>query len=387
MPAGGDPPLGGMNARDFLSRHWQKAPLLIRQGLPGYTGPVTPDELAGLACEDGVASRIVLERGGSTPWEVRYGPFTSEDFQALPPEDWTLLVQGVDRWVPEAARLLERFDFVPAWRLDDVMVSYAPAGGSVGPHLDAYDVFLIQGHGRRRWQIGSLDGDRKLLPALELRILADFQPEAEWILEPGDVLYLPPGVPHHGVALEPCQTVSVGFRAPSRRDALVAYAEHLAAKLPEDELYADPDLQVAEAWGEITPAAVRALTEGIEALWHTNDVAGWFGRYVTEGADPEPPPALDPRLSTDDFLARFEQVRVMHRNDAVRFAHLRARDAVILFVDGNAHTLPPGLLDPVTRVTGNRELHYHELQPWLGDGSLKELLAGLVNDGYLFLDR
>src|SRR5207302_460364 len=142
-----DPLLGGLSAAEFLARHWQKTPLLIRQAIPGWTSPITPDELAGLACEEGVESRLVTRRRGK--WAMRHGPFEESDFAKLPAEDWSLLVQGVDLWEPAVAALRDRFRFVPDWRLDDVMVSYAPPGGGVGAHVDQYDVFLLQGLGRR----------------------------------------------------------------------------------------------------------------------------------------------------------------------------------------------------------------------------------------------
>lgn len=146
--------LGGLSAETFLREYWQRKPLLIRQAFPGFETPLSPDELAGLALEDEIESRIVLEHGAH-PWELRRGPFTEEDFRTLPERDWTLLVQSVDQFVPEVGELLKAFRFLPSWRLDDIMISYAAPGGSVGPHYDNYDVFLLQGHGRRRWKLGA----------------------------------------------------------------------------------------------------------------------------------------------------------------------------------------------------------------------------------------
>ena len=195
--------LGQLDTRSFLELHWQKRPLLVRGALPGIDPGLNAEELAGLACEDGVDSRLVLERDGRHPWDVRFGPFSRQDFASLPATHWTLLVQEVDRLLPGVAALLEHFRFVPNWRIDDVMVSYAAPGGSVGPHVDNYDVFLIQAAGHRKWSLGAgpLPDPAPCLPDLGLEILESFEPAASWELEPGDMLYLPPRLAHHGVCL------------------------------------------------------------------------------------------------------------------------------------------------------------------------------------------
>ena len=199
--------LGQTSASEFLQQYWQKRPLLIRDALPEYESPISQDELAGLSLETEVASRIVEESGADGPWSVQHGPFEEDDFQDMPEKDWTLLVQGVDLWVPEVKELLKRFDFLPAWRLDDIMISYACEGGSVGPHFDQYDVFLLQVEGQRCWQVGEECGaGTPLLEGAELQIIEDFQPVQEWVLNPGDMLYLPPGVGHWGVAESECLT-------------------------------------------------------------------------------------------------------------------------------------------------------------------------------------
>ena len=201
--------LGDLSADAFLQRYWQQKPLLIRHALANYRSPISGDELAGLALESEVESRLVESQGGD--WTLKHGPFTEEDFLGLPEEDWTLLVQGVDLWVPEVQALLSQFAFLPPWRLDDVMVSFACPGGSVGPHFDQYDVFLLQVEGQRRWQIGAAcSSETPMRDDSPLRILKEFEAEEEWVLEPGDMLYLPPGVAHWGVAETECLTFSIG---------------------------------------------------------------------------------------------------------------------------------------------------------------------------------
>ena len=202
------PPLG-MPPEQFLRDYWQKRPLLIRNAFPGFESPIQPEDLAGLACEDGVLARIVQHDRASDGWKVSHGPFPEEMFPGMPHQDWTLLVQDVDKWDADIAALLPHFSFLPRWRIDDVMVSFAAPGGSVGAHIDQYDVFLLQAHGHRRWQIDARPNPPLgYRPDVELRLLQQFDPSHDWVLGPGDMLYLPPGVPHHGVAEDACLTFS-----------------------------------------------------------------------------------------------------------------------------------------------------------------------------------
>lgn len=252
---------------EFLSRYWQKQPLLMRQAATGLAHP-DPELLAGLTLEEQVESRLVTG-SGQGPWNLQHGPFTEQDFQVLPRENWTLLVQSVDHFLTEVSLLLDHFDFLPGWRLEDIMISYAARGGSVGPHFDRYDVFLVQAHGRRRWQIGPrCDHDTPLQPNDQLRLLAEMPVEEEHVLEPGDVLYLPPGIAHWGIAEDSdCVTWSVGFRAPSPTDVLDRLADSMQETARQD-LYADPGRQPptdvstlgTDDMEDLVRQAVQALT-------------------------------------------------------------------------------------------------------------------------------
>ena len=279
------PLLGGLSPAEFLRDYWQKRPLLIRGAVPGFRSPLAPEELAGLACEEGVAARIVLEKDGHTPWEVRYAPFEEEDFTTLPASHWTVLVTDVEKHVPELREVIEPFRFIPDWRIDDLMISYAAPEGSVGPHVDAYDVFLLQGWGRRRWQIATRPvSPEDFVPGLELRILREFTPEQEWVLEPGDMLYLPPGLAHHGVAVDACMTYSVGFRAPSHRELLTDLLEDRLEAIDPHARYGDPDLSPQADPAAIGPEAL-AKVRAILAQYLTlddDDLAPWLGRYLTD---------------------------------------------------------------------------------------------------------
>ena len=278
--------LGDISAQDFLQQYWQQKPLMVRQALTGYVSPISPDELAGLALEPEVESRLV--EGKSRDWSLRHGPFTEQDFLQLPEQDWTLLVQAVDLWVPKVQQLLERFDFLPPWRLDDVMVSFACPGGSVGPHFDQYDVFLLQVEGTRRWQIGGhCDGNTPLKADCPMRVLESFSSQQEWLLEPGDMLYLPPGIAHWGVAESECLTYSIGFRSPSIADLLGDLAVELMAQ-GYDAHYRDPAMSKSLAGPDIAQAFVAQAKQQLWQAIDNDDLIGdWFARFMTAPKYPE----------------------------------------------------------------------------------------------------
>jgi 50S ribosomal protein L16 3-hydroxylase len=332
--------LGGLSPTTFLRRHWQKQPLLIRNAFPGFESFITRKQLFALACRADVQARLVREKGGRYPWQVSHGPFRPSMLKKLPKRHWSLLVQHVNLLVPEAAELLRRFFFVPNWRVDDLMVSCAPAGGSVGAHLDSYDVFLLQAAGLRRWAINHADYDESdFKEGLDLRILANFRADEEYLVGPGDMLYLPPGVAHHGVALEDCLTFSIGFRAPSRLEAAGRFLDELPQE--QDMRYCDPGLEPQRHPGEITQqarAAVRALIRDTTA--RDRDIDLWFGRHVTalpEGMEPAP---LRRPLSERNFTTRLSRSRRLRLATAARAAFTRIGGRIVLFVNGRAHQLP-----------------------------------------------
>ncbi|MGJ8619107.1 MAG: JmjC domain-containing protein [Methylophilaceae bacterium] len=273
--------LNNLMPSQFLAEYWQKKPLLIRQAIPNFDGLLTPNELAGLACEEDVQSRIVKEQQGR--WLVDQGPFDEAVFTSLPHKNWSLLVQSVNHHLPEADDLLSAFNFIPHVRLDDLMVSYAPTGGSVGPHVDAYDVFLLQGSGKRRWKINT-HPNLSLIENAPLAILKHFETEQEWVLEPGDMLYLPPNVAHHGIAEDDaCMTYSIGFRTPKTQELTHAFLEYLQDTLQVSGLYEDPDLKLQAHPSEISTSMVKKVETMLQKLtWDTDLVADFLGRYMSE---------------------------------------------------------------------------------------------------------
>lgn len=281
------PLLGGLSARTFMRRHWQRKPLLIRQAIPGFQAPLDRAALFDLAGQLHVQSRLVVggESGRADGWKLRHGPFTRRALPALKTPGWTLLVQGVDLLAEPVHALLNRFRFVPDARLDDVMVSYASPGGGVGAHFDSYDVFLLQAHGRRRWHIGR-QKDLRLQEDVPLKILRHFEPEQSHDLEPGDMLYLPPRYAHDGVALDECMTYSIGFKAPSSGDLAGELLQRLAQDAPDElgsALYRDPKQDAVQTPAAIPDALAQFARQALErALRDPLVLARNLGEHLTE---------------------------------------------------------------------------------------------------------
>ncbi|WP_144964475.1 cupin domain-containing protein [Pseudomonas sp. DE0010] len=374
--------LGGITAREFMRDYWQKKPLLVRQAFPDFISPIDPDELAGLALEDEVESRIVLEHGAH-PWEMRRGPFNEDTFAELPEQDWTLLVQAVDQFVPEVAELLENFRFLPSWRIDDVMISFAAPGGSVGPHFDNYDVFLLQGHGQRNWKIGQMcDSDSALLEHSDLRILADFEQSGEWTLEPGDMLYLPPRLAHYGVAVDDCLTYSVGFRAPSAAEVLTHFTDFLGQFLPDEERYSDADAQPVSDPHQIQHDALDRLKALLDKHMGDKDLLlTWFGQFMTEPRYPEQ--IVGEELSEQELLNALQQGAILIRNPSARMAWSEFESDLLLFASGRSCPLPGKLRDLLKLVCVADALHIENLGQWLQDEDAVMLIQQLVKQGSL----
>ncbi|HWS78733.1 MAG TPA: cupin domain-containing protein [Thermomonas sp.] len=333
----------GMTPAKFLREYWQKQPLLIRNAFPGFLSPVQPEDLAGLACEDGVLARLIEHDKADDAWRVRHGPFAETDFPGLPDHDWTLLVQDMDKWDVDIRALLDHFRFLPRWRIDDVMISFAATGGSVGAHIDQYDVFLLQAQGRRHWQIDTrANPPLGFRPDVELKLLREFNPTHDWVLEPGDMLYLPPGVPHHGVAVDHCLTFSVGMRAPSAAELLGDFVDTLAAEAPEDLRFRDPDLVPPKDPNEIDATAMARVVEALNLL-RMNDadaLGDWFGGFITtyrSAVEPAADESARPRIEVEWDLAHGASLQ---RHPWSRMAWRKASKAARLFAGGRALQMP-----------------------------------------------
>jgi len=376
--------LGGLSPEAFLRDYWQKKPLLIRQALPGFHSHLSGDELAGLSLEPEVESRLVIEKHYERPWQVVHGPQEEAIYGRLPDSHWTLLVQELNRHIPEVAELFDLFAFIPAWRLDDIMVSYAEDQGSVGPHVDNYDVFLLQAEGSRRWQISSEKRvtDEQLIPDIEMRIMREFRAEEEWLLEPGDMLYLPPNIPHFGVAQGACITYSVGFRAPTLHQMWGHYVEYLL-QTTADRFYSDPDLQATRHPGQIDPASMEKIRTMIHEL-PMDDAAidQWFGRFITDpvrGIGPEP---LETPLTAETLLRSLRGGEELYRSEETRFAYFETDSGPQLYINGRLVCVDGISPDLLRLIADRRHFAADELSPYLGGEDLA-FLAGLCSQGYL----
>ena len=338
----------GMPAAVFLRDYWQKRPLLIRAAFPNFETPVQPEDLAGLACEETALARLITHDRASDGWSVRSGPFQEEEFPGMPDHDWTLLVQDVDKWDPDVRALIGYFDFLPRWRMDDVMISFAATGGSVGAHVDQYDVFLLQAHGHRRWQIDASESIKGKRPPLdfrddvELKLLRRFKPTHDWVLEPGDMLYLPPNVPHNGVAVDPCLTFSFGMRAPASAELISDYLDTLIEGADESIRYQDPDLTLPEDPNEIDVVAMNRVVTALNAI-RMNDpdkLGDWFGRFITTyRAAGEVMPGGEP-APREDVEAAIAAGLDLQRHPWARMAWRRAKRGASLYCSGLEFALP-----------------------------------------------
>jgi len=364
--------LGGLDAQSFLAQHWQKRERLVRSAIAGFRGVLDRAELFALAARDDVESRLVAREAGR--WRVEHGPFRARDLARMPRVDWTLLVQGVNLHNRAADALLRRFAFIPYARLDDVMVSYATPGGGVGAHFDSYDVFLLQGEGRRRWRIARTR-DLALVPDLPLKILARFRPTRELVLEPGDMLYLPPSVAHEGVALDACMTYSIGFRAPSAQSLATAFLDWLRDAVDMRGIYADPALRATREPARIDDALRNQCGAMLARItWGERDVARFLGVHLSE---PKPHVVFEPPKRP---LAR----SAFERRAAARGVRLDARtqflyDAATMYVNGTAAQWPRGARRALTALANERALPGAAVR---GD-SLIDALHAWYRDGFV----
>lgn len=363
--------LNQLTPAQFLAEYWQKKPLLIRQAIPKFSGLLDPNDLAGLACEDEVQSRLVQIHKGQ--WQVTHGPMSEKTFKRLPEKDWTLLVQGVNHYLPEAADLLAQFNFIPHARLDDLMVSYAPDGGGVGPHLDSYDVFLLQGSGKRHWKI-STQTDFTLVEDAPLRILKNFETEQEWVLEAGDMLYLPPHVAHWGVAVgEDCMTYSIGFRAPKAQELAHEFMHFMQDQIQLDGIYQDPDLTLQAHPAEISSQMVSKVSQTLSSIkWDDALIGRFLGQYLT---DPKPHIVFEPprKISLKVFNQQLSQTKL----------HLALASQMLFwqtsfYLNGDALSASADLIPHLKRLADQRYLDCSTLSA----NQLSEL-ASILYDAYL----
>jgi 50S ribosomal protein L16 3-hydroxylase len=371
----------GLTPQQFLDGYWQRKPLLIRQAFPDFHPELDRDDIAGLACEELAESRLITGSYPEHDWQLRYGPFSEADFAEMPECNWTLLVQDVEKHYPPLSRLMSRFDFVPRWRIDDLMASVAGPGGSVGPHVDQYDVFLIQAEGSRTWAIAHSYED-ELLPDCELNVMRSFTPEQQWTLQPGDALYLPPGVAHHGVALNSGMTWSVGMRAPSAADLFQAFGEWSAEQPGDGGRYRDRGLKVSRCAGRVGPDAIARFEQFFQSTGAGSPgFSSFLGSFLSSyrlAHEPAPPDVLFDPSSLGEVLKNGGSLK---HNPWTRLLWLQHDDGASLFAAGTEFPCPaalaetvcdPGLLSRLKAGTSASDL---------------ELLCELLNRGHLYVEQ
>lgn len=380
---------GDISIEVFLRDYWQKKPLLIRNAFPDFESPITPDELAGLACETDTA-RIVIEKGGKHAWEVRHGAFDDADFTNLPETHWTLLVNDTDQHLAELKAVMEPFRFIPDWRIDDLMISFAVEGGSVGPHVDEYDVFLIQAQGQRRWQITTQPAKPdNFLAGLDLRIMRDFEAEQEWVVNPGDMLYLPPNVPHYGVALNECMTYSVGFRAPSQAEMLENLVENLLEDPRLKQRFNDSERECQAHPGELTAGDMERLIDFVvDALpQDTQALQLWLGKYLSQ-----------PKVDNNDTLepsclSKAELIKLINRRatfeklPGIRFLYFINDDEICLFANGTLHRAAAEQLQFIQYLCNTTIFKHNSYKTHLQDKNALELWRDLLEAGLININN
>ena len=369
--------LGGMSASAFLRRHWQKLPLLVREAIPGFDGIVDFDTMVELAGRDDCEARLVVRTGRR--WSVEHGPFMRKRFSRLPAHDWTLLVQGLERMLPAARHLLSHFSFIPYSRLDDVMISYAPAGGGVGPHFDSYDVFLLQGPGQRRWGV-SRQRDLALVDDAPLKLLKRFSPDGHCLVSPGDLLYLPPAFCHDGVAVGSSFTYSIGFRAPSHQELASQFLIYLEDRIADDGRYNDADLSMQANPAQISAAMLSKVGRVLRNIsWTSGDVTEFLGRYLSE------PKALVVFSPPHRVLSQFAFTRAARRNGVeLSLASLMLYGNAMLFINGESHKTAKSIPSALRRLADTRQLSAHMVP---AQGMVIDMLYRWYRAGYIYLSK
>lgn len=364
-----------LNWPDFIQRYWQKRPVVLKRGFQNFVDPLSPDELAGLAMESEVDSRLVSHQDGK--WQVGHGPFESYDH--LGETNWSLLVQAVDHWHEPAAALMQPFRALPDWRIDDLMISFSVPGGGVGPHLDQYDVFIIQGIGRRRWRVGEKTPMKQHCPHPDLLQVSPFNAIIDEELEPGDILYIPPGFPHEGYSLENSMNYSVGFRAPSGRELISGFADHVLEHELGSRRYGDPDIPQREHAADILPEEldkVRAMM--LELIDDRDNFREWFGEFISQSRhelDVTPP---EPPYQPDEIYDALQQGDALRRLGGLRVVRIGEE----IYVNGERVESPhrPAL----NALAESTMLEAHHFGDALDDPSFLAMLAALVNSGYWY---
>ncbi|OCG09061.1 50S ribosomal protein L16 arginine hydroxylase [Gilliamella sp. wkB178] len=356
---------------DFLTNYWQKKPVILRDAFANFRDPITPDELAGLAMEEEIESRIVSNKNGI--WDAKFGPFI--DYNNLGEDHWSLLVQAVDHWHEQAATLVEPFKCLPQWQFEDLMISYATQGAGVGPHIDNYDVFIIQGMGCRRWQVGDRNPNYKQFSAHKALLhVEEYQPIIDEEITAGDILYIPIGFPHNGVSIGESLSYSVGFRTQTSQELLSNFADYVIDNLPNGIFYQDPNLKLPNDAYRIQAYELAKLqNQMIELINNPKLFNDWFGKYITLPMHELNIVPVEPTYSFDEFIELFQSGLELYRVPSIRI--LKIGDYG--YINGEKIALPMPIIDVLC---ANDILYYEQL----ADDATLTVMLNLVNKGYWY---
>ena len=375
--------LNDITPEQFLAEYWQKKPLVIRQGFKNFQDLLSADEMAGLACDESVESRRVFKK--NEQWQAEFGPF--ECYEHLGEKDWTLIVQALNNWLPAAEDLIQCFDFIPRWRFDDVMVSFATPGGSVGPHIDLYDVFICQGSGSRRWRVGDLGDHTEFAAHPALLHCEPFEPILDIELNTGDILYLPPGYPHDGISLNSSMSFSVGYRTASASDMLSGIADYLIDNELGKAQIADPDRGISTQSGCVTPADFARIKQQLLDTLDDKLIRQFSGCRLTSSKCELDLPEEELGFQTSDFL------EAIQNQDLIRLGGLRClyfesdyREGR-LFINGAAESLSTDLAEAIPVLCDNPVLTAENLAEWIENSAFLEQIVAWINKGYWYFDE
>lgn len=373
--------LSEFTQEEFLRDYWQKKPVVIRQGFVDFLDPISADELAGLALEEQVQSRLVYKENGK--WQAKFGPF--ESYQQFGDKDWSLVIQALDNWSEDAAKMIEPFRFIPHWRLDDLMASFATPGGGVGPHIDLYDTFICQGSGSRRWKVGDKGEHRQFAAHAELLHVDPFNAIIDVEMHAGDILYIPPGFPHEGVTLTNSLSFSVGFRTNSTVSLLSAFADHLIDNEIGGELIEDPHRVATKNSGAIDHDDYLLIKNQLQRLFENDDLFRQFtGTFLTQAKH-----ELD-LAPTEESFADEDVSEILSQNNLMRIGGLRAFyftdtvDSGICYIDGNEVTFAPEIAPAIKLLCDNVCVTVEDISPWQQNDEFITFINQQLTAGYWY---
>ncbi len=376
---------GNLTPEQFLKEYWQKKPLLIKNAVPGFQGTIDANELAGLAMEQEIESRII-SKSDNDQWQVAHGPF--EDFSQFGEQNWTLLVQAVNNWSRETDQLISLVSFIPRWRIDDIMVSFSTPNGGVGAHLDQYDVFILQGEGKRRWQVGLPDNSLEtLLPHPDLKQVSNFTPIIDEITEAGDLLYIPPNHPHNGVSLENSLNFSIGFQAPSNQDLWSGFADQLIDCNIGEQRFGDQHRQVSKHTELLDSSDIEALKAFMLKQFDNDEFFPTFiGKFLTQSHH-----ALELLIPMEPFTN--EQVAEFCHDNSIQFLPVSGIKALVcqqpehqLFINGESFQLTDETKELGKILAGSEPLTTSQAKSFIACLKNHQLLTTVLNKGYWYID-